>query len=32
MDTMHRAYVDVYAKKTNYCAKDDYEEEDETNG
>lgn len=28
----HRAYVDVYAKKTNYCAKDEYEEEDETNG
>lgn len=20
----HRAYVDVYAKKTNYCAEDDY--------
>ena len=24
----HRAYVDVYAKKTNYCAYDDYEEDE----
>lgn len=26
-----KAYVDVYAKKANYCACDDYEEENETN-
>lgn len=24
----HRAYVDVYAKKANYCACDDYEEDE----
>lgn len=26
-----RAYVDVYVKKTNYCACDDYEAENEAN-